>query len=390
MGIEELQKDIDNNYYQKFIINPDLTLIPDKKEQNTINFMKKYFLSEDLKGKRIIDVGCNFGLFSILSQQCGAEVIGVDPNIKAIEIANKIIKLLNINIEYRLNIFNDELIKDKKYDYIICCSCYHYLWGNHQDHNKIFKIFYAMGGDIFFEDALDMTDFYCNEYFERELPDKKDEYTKEKILNAAKKYYDIQHIGDHICGTRHIYWMKRKKPKYENGYIILYPIIRKENSGVEVDKIEMEDGKFYCRKITKDYNHLSIETIKKSYIELYPKIIHLSNIVKIISFKMLNEKTAEVIMNFIEGTPVQYKKFSINEKRNLLLKMIDIYYKLLENNIFYLDIGVGSFMIDKNENLTLIDLDILLDFPLLNEDTNSGYFLYNIMGMLKWLNRKDK
>jgi len=208
--LEKLNKDIEENYLQKFEIVDKNQIISSEREQNTIDHMLSIFNGK-VENKKILDIGCNFGLFSVMLTWMKAKCTGIDPNEKAIEIANRVKDYLGLKINYVLGKFTKEWLSKKKFNYIICTSCYHYLWGHFKNHDEIFKLFHGTGADIFFEDALDMTDYSCNEYFTKQFPTEKHLYTKELILDAAKKYFDLSYMGDHLNGTRHIYWMKREK-----------------------------------------------------------------------------------------------------------------------------------------------------------------------------------
>lgn len=57
----------------------------------------------DIEDKKIIDLGCGTGIFAIGAKLLGAkEVIGVDVDEKAIEIANKKKKDLDVEVEFRV------------------------------------------------------------------------------------------------------------------------------------------------------------------------------------------------------------------------------------------------------------------------------------------------
>ena len=82
-------------------------------------------LSKNLKGKRILDIGCNAGVFCIRAAQEGAEVVGIDHNAKYLAQA-KFLKQYFDELDRKLPIIyinaNVELIDIKKdfgsFDYV--------------------------------------------------------------------------------------------------------------------------------------------------------------------------------------------------------------------------------------------------------------------------------
>lgn len=55
-------------------------------------FLKKYFQKTIRPGMRIVDIGCGVGYYSNMMASLGAEVIGIDPNEKYIDIARRKMK----------------------------------------------------------------------------------------------------------------------------------------------------------------------------------------------------------------------------------------------------------------------------------------------------------
>jgi len=53
------------------------------------NFLRSFFLKAFDSSHKVIDLGCGIGLYSNLMAESGAEILGVDPNEKYIEIATK-------------------------------------------------------------------------------------------------------------------------------------------------------------------------------------------------------------------------------------------------------------------------------------------------------------
>lgn len=97
-------------------------------------------LISPLKGKKVLDVGCGSGIFSMLMARAGANVIGVDISQKLLEIAGnrcnnlKRCKFANNDIELFLRKTN------KKFNIILSMFSIMYF----EDLNKIFKNFHNL------------------------------------------------------------------------------------------------------------------------------------------------------------------------------------------------------------------------------------------------------
>ena len=79
--------------------------------QNTIN----------IKGLRILDIGCGGGLLAEELSKKGAKITGLDASEKTINIAKQHAKESNLNIEYICSTLESYIEKNKKkFDVVIC------------------------------------------------------------------------------------------------------------------------------------------------------------------------------------------------------------------------------------------------------------------------------
>lgn len=387
--LDDIQKKINSISFQKFTINADMSITPDDRAENDLNYMKKCFLDSSLKRKRVLDIGSSLGLYSIYCAKECADVVGIEMESKAHQISKEVAEFLGLDIDFREQAFDESIVKEKRYDIIIICSVYHYMFRDYLDHEKIFKMLYATGADIFFENPMDMTDISCNEFFDWAMKDKKDWYTYKKIKKAAEEYFELDYLGKHINGTRYIYWMKRKKPIYEDGIYSLYKIYCDDN--VYVDKIEMSNGKFYCRKILKKYSELNLPQLLSAYNIYYEKIKDIEQVVKVKSVKFYDDTKVVIITEFLEDYEVAARKeFSNKEKDEILLKMMNVFRELLKRGFFIKDFGIWNFMIDRDMNLKLIDLDYLTKLRDYYSDGNvekknelNFYFMKHMTALLR-------
>ena len=87
-------------------------------KDNLINDFKLKNKKNPLKGLKILDIGCGGGLLSEPMARLGAEVVGIDPSKKNIEIAKLHLKKSNLNIKY-YNFSPENFKSKKKFDVIL-------------------------------------------------------------------------------------------------------------------------------------------------------------------------------------------------------------------------------------------------------------------------------
>lgn len=78
---------------------------------------------EDIKGKTVVDIGCNLGAASFWAIENGAKAcIGVDVVKEGIELANKIAEELKVNCKFEVGTFDKP--QDIKGDIAFCFACH--------------------------------------------------------------------------------------------------------------------------------------------------------------------------------------------------------------------------------------------------------------------------
>jgi 2-polyprenyl-6-hydroxyphenyl methylase/3-demethylubiquinone-9 3-methyltransferase len=93
------------------------------KPLHEINPLRVKYIHElsNLKGKKVLDVGCGGGILSESMTKLGAEVTGIDQSEIAIKIASLHSKENNLNINYKLLNIEDLVKKNnQKFDVITC------------------------------------------------------------------------------------------------------------------------------------------------------------------------------------------------------------------------------------------------------------------------------
>jgi 2-polyprenyl-3-methyl-5-hydroxy-6-metoxy-1,4-benzoquinol methylase len=141
---EEKREKIRHDKLYKSFEDKDLFIAP--KHYCKFDEIKKHLYSYtysvsclgDVKGKRILDVGCGTGTFSIILAKRGAIVCGIDISRLAIEIAQKRAMINNVftdKITFKEMSFYETNFSDASFDLIIGMSALHHA----NDKNKISK-----------------------------------------------------------------------------------------------------------------------------------------------------------------------------------------------------------------------------------------------------------
>jgi tRNA (mo5U34)-methyltransferase len=88
----------------------------------------KDHLPSDLKGKRVLDIGCSEGFFSIAAKRRGAdEVLGVDFDERCIARADFAKEVLQLDIQYRVGSVYDVVPKIGKFDIVFFLGVLYHL-----------------------------------------------------------------------------------------------------------------------------------------------------------------------------------------------------------------------------------------------------------------------
>ena len=91
----------------------------------------KYIEAIDVEGKRVLDVGCSEGFFSLKLAEMGArEVIALDADELRIEKAKFVAEILGIsNITYEIaDIFEADIERYGHFDFVLCLGFLHRVW----------------------------------------------------------------------------------------------------------------------------------------------------------------------------------------------------------------------------------------------------------------------
>lgn len=164
----------------------------------------------DLTGKSVLDVGCDYGQFSFHAANRGARyVLGLDRNRDVRGIGNVDLISANNALAAETNglqicgFAETNLGKQwrefGKFDVIFMFSMYHHVFENVGDHKPIWFWLWRHcnpGGIVLWENPVDLKDVVSDRHISG---GKREEYSRERILEAAGYYFDAEHIG----GAKH-------------------------------------------------------------------------------------------------------------------------------------------------------------------------------------------
>ena len=156
-------------------------------------------LPEDLSGKSVLDIGCDFGFWSFLSAQRGAsKVLGLDrgrkvkgtyvdlPKMNNERAIGTVCEFDSINVGRQWKMFG-------KYDITLLMSLYHHIYHQCEDHLPIWFWLYKHTNDfLIWENPTEANDSVVQMNVSSYLHPA---YTKNKILEAASKYFTYEYIG---------------------------------------------------------------------------------------------------------------------------------------------------------------------------------------------------
>lgn len=179
----------------------------------------------EMKGKSVLDIGCDHGHWCWLAAVKGAaKIVGLDRGRK--------VKGEDIDLCTR----NDLIAKDKGYpcsfdpidlgkqwkeygrfDVVFCFSMYHHVFENCGDHRAIwFWLWRHTAGELLWENPTDDSDSVVRANVSA---DKRARYAIREILEAAESYFETEFIGPALhVPTRKVY---RFKPRPVSNLVLI-------------------------------------------------------------------------------------------------------------------------------------------------------------------------
>lgn len=126
---------------------------------------------------------------------------------------------------------------------------------------------------------------------------------------------------------------------------------------------EVINNQIYCLKIYSSWESCSLTTMLQSYLRYF----HLENkegLVKIHNVWMKEDDLyirMEFLKDYLPLTEWVKKKHSSEQHQYIICKIFKILTDLLTQGYLNPDLGSGTFMVNKNLDVKMIDLDILSD-----------------------------
>ena len=109
----------------------------------------------DIKGKRILDIGCNVGFFCFELGKRGAKVLGVDSDSRAIAIANMVNDCFSMGVDFQTKKISDELLQNSQvhFDVVLFLNIFHWYVRNNQQEEgyHLVQAISEMTDTMFFE-----------------------------------------------------------------------------------------------------------------------------------------------------------------------------------------------------------------------------------------------
>lgn len=182
----------------------------------------------NLKDKKVLDIGCDFGFWTFLAANRGAKLaVGLDRNRPVRGYGQ--CDIISINRETAINQEWDSVCQFHHanigkhwplgfgdWDVVFMFSLYHHIFENCGDHDSIWFWLWtqcAKDAEVLWENPMDVSDSVA---FRNISKDKHALYTKEAILAAAERWFDAEYIGPALHEpNRHVYRFRPRAIKGE-------------------------------------------------------------------------------------------------------------------------------------------------------------------------------
>jgi len=356
MGLQAKLNDLKiiNNHY---IINENLTLTGNVFLDHKYKFMKPKFFDE-IEGKRFLDIGCNAGYFVILAKQLGAkESIGIDKDFKYISIAREVAGKVAVDVKLEEEKFSEDLLRFGVFDTINLCSLYHYIFMDIKNHDTIFRILSLMTENLFFENPLGIDDPVVLELSNKPGNEiLKTEYTKEKILAVAGKYFNCEYLADHLYPNRKIYWMTRKRGNFNVNEFTSKEQVH-EYLGHKYYKVNLPGIKrnFFLKRRLGTEEH-PINSVKEGCDCYLDKLKHIPGVTILYDYFISEQDgVIYILMEYLSGYANIYT-FLPEEKQSIRNQSVEIISQMVKAECINCDISPLNIF-QKKGQVKMIDLD---------------------------------
>jgi CTP-dependent riboflavin kinase/uncharacterized Rossmann fold enzyme len=171
--------------------------MPDYQTEKRMALKLKAIPLPDLKGKSVLDVGCDERFWCDLAKERGASVVGIDrgrttKDGRTIQMADHV---MNLGKQWHCL---------GQFDVAFMFSLYHHVFQNARDHRPIwYWLWLHTRGQLLWENPLTAEDAVVQKNVDLELHPA---YTEAQILSEARKWFHVEHIGPALHEkTREVY-----------------------------------------------------------------------------------------------------------------------------------------------------------------------------------------
>lgn len=142
-------------------------------------------LLPDLKGKRVLDIGCGFGWHCIYAAEQGADsVLGIDLSEKMLAVAKE--KTVFSNVEYRKMAMEDMNFLPEHFDVVISSLAFHYTPDFHAICKNVMR-FLTTGGVFVFSVEHPVFTAYGNQDWYYNKEGKKEHWPVDRYFSEGKR-----------------------------------------------------------------------------------------------------------------------------------------------------------------------------------------------------------
>ncbi|MHA2281143.1 MAG: class I SAM-dependent methyltransferase [Promethearchaeota archaeon] len=261
MDLEERQKilsDYENifkkerEYYSKMKPSTPSEFDLEKEQFFKIANIKLKQLLGNVKGRKILDVGCGIGSFSFYLAQQGANLVGIDLSRNLIEYCQEQSKILGLSIEFRVMNAQIPDFEEESFDIILGSRIIHHLPDMDLFFNICKRLLKKNGFIAFIEPLkknpiveLNRKHFAPKERTEHEHP-----LFISDIVNAGKIFKNLEHYEFFLLSPLAMYFSRfiNKPSIFKIAYNLLN-FIEKPLYKIEFLKEYCWQTVFKCRKI---------------------------------------------------------------------------------------------------------------------------------------------
>jgi SAM-dependent methyltransferase len=99
-----------------------------KSEGHDRSYLNDVIFSEDLMGKRVLDIGCFLGYFCVESARRGATATGIEPDVECARQATEIAQLQGVEANFICDDFETMDFGDQRFDIVLCLNVLHHMY----------------------------------------------------------------------------------------------------------------------------------------------------------------------------------------------------------------------------------------------------------------------